>query len=62
MLDASLYESFFTRDKFGNILGMDSYLGWHSECAGGSGTKGAMMINTHYKQDIDFDKQIEKFG
>jgi hypothetical protein len=56
MLDASLQYSFFTRDNVGNILGMDSYLGWHSECAGGSEGRGAMMINTHYKQNVDFDK------
>ena len=41
---------------------MDSFLGWHSECGGGSEGRGVMMINSHYKQNIDFDKQIEKFG
>ena len=35
MMDASLMNSFFTRDKQGNMIGMDSHLGWHSECANG---------------------------
>jgi hypothetical protein len=34
MLDASLENSFFTRDKDKNILGMNSNLGWHSEASG----------------------------
>ena len=33
MLDACIPNSFFTRDKDKNIIGMSSNLGWHSECA-----------------------------
>jgi len=56
MLDASLPYSFFSRDKNKNIIGMDSFLGWHSECGGGSdGFKGAMMINSHFKTNVDYD-------
>lgn len=61
MLDASLPNSFFTRDSNDNIIGMDSQLGWHSEC-GGEASQGAMMINTHHRTTIDYDAQIQRFG
>lgn len=60
MLDACLPNSFFTRDKDQNILGMDSFLGWHSECSGAG--QAVMMINSHHKLDIDYDEQLGRFG
>jgi len=62
MLDGSLTYSFFTRDKNKNIIGMNSHLGWHSECGGESSNSGAMMINHHYKSNIDYDSQLSKFA
>jgi hypothetical protein len=53
MLDGTLRNSYFTRDSDGRILGMDSHLGWHSECSNGSGV---MMINTHHKSSSNFDE------
>lgn len=63
MLDACLPNSFFTRDKDKNIIGMNSNLGWHSECASfGNDNQGVMMINTHHRTNIDFNHQLGKFG
>ena len=56
MLDASLQYPFFTRDNQGNIIGMDKNLGWHSE------NKGVMMINKYFKDGVNVDEQISKFG
>ena len=56
MMDACLNYSFFSRDHNNNIIGLDSNLGWHNE------SKGVMMINHYYKESIDYDKQIAKFG
>jgi hypothetical protein len=56
MMDACLNYSFFSRDHNNNIIGLDSNLGWHNE------SKGVMMINHYYKEHIDYDEQIAKFG
>src|SRR3569833_1237819 len=56
MMDACLNFSFFSRDHNNNIIGLDSNLGWHNE------SKGVMMINHYYKENIDYDEQIAKFG
>src|SRR3569833_3385335 len=56
MMDACLNFSFFSRDSQGNIIGLDSNLGWHNE------SKGVLMINHYYKENIDYDAQIAKFG
>lgn len=56
MMDACLNYSFFSRDNNNNIIGLDSNLGWHNE------SKGVMMINHYYKENIDYDEQIAKFG
>jgi hypothetical protein len=61
MFDASLPNSFFTRDANNNIIGMDSQMGWHSEC-GGESSQGAMMINSHHRTTVDYDQQIQRFG
>jgi len=62
MLDASLQNSFFTRDSLGNIIGMDSSPSWHSECGNNSEGGGVMMINSHYKENIDYDNLIRRYG
>lgn len=56
MMDACLNYSFFSRDHNNNIIGLESNLGWHNE------SKGVMMINHYYKENIDYDAQIQKFG
>ena len=56
MFDASLNFAFFSRDHNRNIIGMNSNLGWHNE------SKGVMMINHYYKENVDFDQMISKFG
>ena len=56
MLDATLNYSFFSRDYQNNIIGLDSNLGWHNE------SKGVMMINHYYKENIAYDDLIAKFG
>lgn len=56
MVDACLNYSFFSRDNNNNIIGLDSNLGWHNE------SKGVMMINHYYKESIDYDEQLAKFG
>ncbi|CDW72543.1 lupus brain antigen [Stylonychia lemnae] len=56
MLDACLNYSFFSRDNNNNIIGLDSNLGWHNE------SKGVLMINHYYKENIDYDEQLAKFG
>lgn len=56
MMDACLSYSFFSRDHNNNIIGLDSNLGWHNE------SKGVMMINHYYKESIDYDAQLAKFG
>lgn len=56
MMDACLNYSFFSRDHNNNIIGLDSNLGWHNE------SKGVMMINHYYKENIDYDAQIARFG
>jgi hypothetical protein len=50
MMDANLSYSFFSRDNKGNIIGLDSNLGWHNE------SRGVMMINHYYKENIDYDE------
>ena len=61
MLDASLPQSFFARDQDGNIIGVNSFMGWHSESSMG-GDKGTMMINSSFKMKIDYDDIISKLG
>lgn len=56
MMDACLNYSFFSRDHNNNIIGLDSNLGWHNE------SKGVMMINHYFKESIDYDAQLAKFG
>jgi hypothetical protein len=56
MMDACLSFSFFSRDHNNNIIGLDSNLGWHNE------SKGVMMINHYFKENIDYDTQLAKFG
>ena len=56
MMDACLSYSFFSRDHNNNIVGMDQNLGWHNE------TRGVMMINHYFKESIDYDQQLAKFG
>ena len=56
MMDACLSFSFFSRDYKNNIIGLDSNLGWHNEA------KGVMMINHYYKENIDYNDQLAKFG
>lgn len=56
MMDACLSFSFFSRDHNNNIIGLDSNLGWHNE------SKGVMMINHYFKESIDYDEQLAKFG
>lgn len=56
MMDACLSYSFFSRDNNNNIIGLDSNLGWHNE------SKGVMMINHYFKENIDYDQQLSKFG
>ena len=54
MLDASLYDSFFSRDKNYGVIGMGQSVGWHGESANAEGT-GVMMINSHHKSDFDYE-------
>lgn len=61
MLDGSLQNSFFTRNKDGSIVGMSSHLGWHSEQSNG-GEASTLMINSHHRHTQDYDAQIAKFG
>ncbi len=56
MYDASLYQSFFARDKDNNLVGMASNLSWHNE------NKGMFMINSEYKSNTDFDALLLKYG
>ena len=49
MYDASLTWSFFSRDSKNNLIGMSSNLTWHNE------NKGLFMINSEFKNQIDFD-------
>lgn len=56
MMDACLAYSFFSRDHNNNIIGLDQNLGWHNEA------KGVMMINHYFKESIDYDQQLAKFG
>jgi hypothetical protein len=49
MMDACLSFSFFSRDHNNNIIGLESNLGWHNE------SKGVMMINHYFKENIDYD-------
>jgi hypothetical protein len=56
MIDATFGFSFFSRDANNNIIGLDSNLGWHNE------SKGVMMINHYFKENIDYDELIAKFG
>ena len=55
MLDATLYNSFFSRRSDGKIIGMESSLGWHSE------DRGVFMINQDYKQTDDIKNQLQEF-
>ena len=55
MLDASLYNSFFSRKANGKIIGMESSLGWHSE------DRGVFMINQDYKLSDTIKNQIQEF-
>lgn len=56
MMDACLAYSFFSRDNNNSIIGLDQNLGWHNEA------KGVMMINHYFKESIDYDTQLAKFG
>ena len=55
MLDASLYNSFFTRKSNGKIIGMESSLGWHSE------DRGVFMINQDFKQSDQIRSELQEF-
>jgi len=56
MIDGCLQYSFFSRDANGDIIGMDSNLGWHNE------NKGMMIINEYYKEGVDYENKLAKFG
>jgi hypothetical protein len=51
MIDGSLDDPFFKRDKDKNIIGLDKQTSWHSE-----GQGGMMMINESYKREFDFSE------
>ena len=55
MLDASLWNSFFSRKANGKIIGMESNLGWHSE------DRGVFMINQDYKLSDTIKNQLQEF-
>ena len=55
MLDASLYNSFFSRKADGKIIGMESSLGWHSE------DRGVFMINQDFKQSEQIKHELQQF-
>jgi hypothetical protein len=58
MLETYLPNSFFTLDNDKNIIGMNSNLGWHNECAiFGNYNQVVMMlkINTYNRTNIDFN-------
>jgi hypothetical protein len=60
MLDASLHDSFFSRDAQYGIMGMDQSVGWHSELNDSEGS-GVMMINAHHKMNFNYEEQMKKF-
>ena len=55
MLDAAQHQSFFSRRANGNIIGVESSLGWHSE------DRGVFMINQDYKQSESLKREIQEF-
>ena len=57
MLDASLSYPFFSRNKDGQIYGMDSSTEWHNE-----NKHGTFMINQYHKDAYDFSKKLKHLG
>jgi len=55
MMDASLENSFFSRDSSNKIMGMENNLGWHRE------DRGVFMINQDFKVKESIQGQIRDF-
>lgn len=56
MLDASTEYPFFSRDKAGNQIGLESNVQWHNEQGG------VLMINQYHKSATNYDKLVKEYG
>jgi hypothetical protein len=57
MLDGDCSYSFFSRDLYGKIYGMDASNEWHNESK-----EGALMINRYQRDTYDFDQKLKTIG
>ena len=55
MIDASAYNSFFTRTRERKSVGMAQSLSWHGE------DQGVFMINQDFKNGDDLQKKVQNF-
>ena len=56
MLDASTDFPFFSRDKSGKQIGLESNVEWHNESGG------VFMINQYHKSQTNFDGLLRDLG
>ena len=56
MLDASTEFPFFSRNKLGKQIGLESNVEWHNEQGG------VFMINQYHKNSTNFDGQLKELS
>lgn len=56
MLDASTDFPFFSRDKTGKQIGLESNVEWHNEQGG------VYMINQYHKSQANYDGMVKELG